>query len=180
MKTNACRFLTKRLLVSEWHSLSDEDWIPQDLPNVVCDTLTTNVTRWLPDTWQGEYDIRRAHDWVQERDHDGTTLLIIQRETKRPIGIVILNEYEDNDSGVSVRLGYLLAEQGWGQGFGTELIQGLVAWCRESGIATIVGGVAHDNIASQRVLEKCQFSLAQQSDGESELFYEINLQDNHA
>ncbi len=55
---------------------------------------------------------------------------------------------------LGVRLGYLLAERGWGRGMASELVAGFVGWCRENGVVSISGGVAIDNPASARVLVK--------------------------
>ncbi|MHB1252442.1 MAG: GNAT family N-acetyltransferase, partial [Acidimicrobiales bacterium] len=46
-----------------------------------------------------------------------------------------------------------------GQGFGQELVQGMVARARERGITWVGLGVSHTNIAAQRVYIKAGFSL---------------------
>jgi hypothetical protein len=66
-----CRFVTERLLVGEWHSLSADDWAHQELADVVSAILTTRVTKSLPEGWQGAYTIERSSEWIQERDQDG-------------------------------------------------------------------------------------------------------------
>ena len=72
-----------------------------------------------------------------------------------PLGLVLLFEQAENE----LRLGYMLAESSWGQGVASELIGGLVEWGERSGIRSITGGVAFDNPASSRVLEKSGFCL---------------------
>ena len=72
---------------------------------------------------------------------------------------MILFETEgESNAGIEVRLGYLLAETAWGSGLASELVCGFVDWCRRQEIASIVGGVGSENIASRRVLEKNGFT----------------------
>ncbi len=160
MICRACTFETDRLLVQEWRVVSSHDWHQQDLAHVVAAMLTEPVTRSLPPSWQGDYSVERAREWVKERDDEGPTLLIIDKSTKHVVGLMILFETDAEDGGVEVRLGYLLSEPVWGQGFASELVRGFVGWCRQqASISSIAGGVAQDNPASKRVLEKSGFRL---------------------
>lgn len=53
---------------------------------------------------------------------------------------------------------YLISETLWWKGYGTELIKGLVVWCKSSrNIRSLSGGVATKNTGSARILEKCGF-----------------------
>ncbi len=116
------------MLVEEWHSLSSSEWHRQELAPLVAELLTEPVTRALPPPWQGTYEIERARDWIADRDAEGTTLLIIDKATCRAIGLMILFELREDDpsTDADVRLGYLLAETTWGQGFASELVAGFV------------------------------------------------------
>jgi ribosomal-protein-alanine N-acetyltransferase len=60
-----------------------------------------------------------------------------------------------------VHLGYLLAEEAWGKGYGTEIVSGLAkAYERQSPIL-LVAGVDIGNPASARVLEKAGFQRSE-------------------
>ena len=178
----ACTFETARLVVQEWHSLSPSDWKQQELPQVVAAMLTEPVTRSLPSAWQGGYTAERAHEWIEERDTEGSTLLVIDKLTREAIGLMILSEMQA-DAGndyVDVRLGYLLSEDIWGKGIATELVAGFVTWCRgQTSISSIAGGVALDNLASKTVLEKNGFQLSQGEDevAQDEQTYRLTLQE---
>jgi RimJ/RimL family protein N-acetyltransferase len=77
--------------------------------------------------------------------------------------------------GVTVRLGYLIAEGEWGRGLGGELVAGLVVWCRtEPAIRALIGGVAADNTASIRILERSGFK-PEKAAPEGDLEYRLNL-----
>ncbi len=158
--TRSCEFETQRLEVRDWHSESWSAELKSNLPATVAGMLTASVTRSLPDAWHGDFTPKRGRDWIEERDGEGATLLVAESDAKEPVGLVMLFEL-DTDDGVEVRLGYLLAEAAWGKGFATELVAGLIAWCRrQAGVTSIAGGVARDNPASKRVLEKNGFVVS--------------------
>lgn len=178
--TGACHFRTDRLDVAEWHNIA----LPagRELAHVLPDLLTPATTRALPPAWHGDYDRARAASWIRERDDESATLMVLDRATGDPLGLVILFEIEAGDpsGGVELRLGYLLAESAWGRGLGTELVAGLVEWCRsEPRIRSIAGGVEPDNAASARVLTKNGFTTAGVPT-EGEQIYELVLADDQA
>ncbi|MES9926211.1 MAG: GNAT family N-acetyltransferase [Candidatus Thiodiazotropha endolucinida] len=173
-----CTFETSRLLIKEWHSLTSEEWPEQDLAAAVACMLTEPVTKSLPPGWQRSYTTERAKLWIEERDQEGTTLLVVERSERMAVGLVILFESsEEGSGGDELRLGYLLAEVAWGKGLATELLLGFVEWCKQNKVASVVGGVERENVASQRVLEKAGF-VCSQGEGEvgsEELIYRLNL-----
>lgn len=178
MVSKTCSFLTSRLLAKEWHSLTSEEVEDQNLESVVAKMLTALVTQSLPPGWQGAYTVERADKWIKERDREGTTLLVVEQVERKAVGLVILFESAGVDAGrTELRLGYLLAESAWGKGLATELLLGFVEWCKQNNVASVVGGVERENIASQRVLEKAGFfcDASACDDGKEELFYRLNL-----
>jgi ribosomal-protein-alanine N-acetyltransferase len=160
MLYRTCHFQTDRLVVKGWHSPDLYDGDRRELAQTVADMLTEPVTRSLPTHWQGDYTVDRARRWIDDRDTEGTTLLVMSKSNQQAVGLMILSEGDpiDGSSGMEVRLGYLLAESAWGQGLASELVEGLVGWCRgQATIASIVGGIESANAASRRVLEKNGF-----------------------
>ncbi len=150
-----CAFATDRLLVGEWHRLADSHDI--DLVRVVEQTLTPASTSWLPPHWQGAFDAARSLGWIADRDAESPTLLVLDVEDARPVGLVVLFGV-DGATGLEIRLGYVLAEPVWGRGLATELVRGLVAWARnEPAVGAITAGVADGNEASVRVLLRAGF-----------------------
>jgi ribosomal-protein-alanine N-acetyltransferase len=97
------------------------------------------------------------------------------------IGLVILfEEAAVGAPGVDVRLGYVLAESAWGRGYGSELVEGFVRWCHDRvEVQKLIAGVAADNPASIRILEKSGFQrLADGADGrDAELTFEHRLRE---
>ena len=148
----------------EWHASQRAAAAGWELEDVITALLTEPVTRSLPPAWQGAYTTEWARRWIEERDTEGPTLLVTHRADRRPAGLVIL--FEEAATGkadvIDVRLGYLLAEDTWGQGLASELLAGLVGWCRrQPALASLTGDVAQDNPASARVLEKNGFHVVE-------------------
>jgi RimJ/RimL family protein N-acetyltransferase len=72
--------------------------------------------------------------------------------------VILFESSAEDGPGVDVHLGYVLAESAWGQGLGSELVEGFVECCRgERRVRTLIAGVAADNPASIRILEKNGF-----------------------
>jgi RimJ/RimL family protein N-acetyltransferase len=164
-------FETTRLSAAEWHSVALAEG--HDLGDVVMAMLTDATTVSLPPQWQGTYSRERADGWIAERDDESVTLLAIERQSREPLGLVILFElaHTENPTALEVRLGYLFAESAWGLGYASELVQGLVRWCQEQPtIRSISGGVALDNAASVRVLTKNGFVADGDPEGDDQLY----------
>ncbi|MCU7890094.1 MAG: GNAT family N-acetyltransferase [Candidatus Thiodiazotropha sp. (ex Ustalcina ferruginea)] len=149
--------------------------MPKALAQVVSTILTPSVTQSLPEGWQGTYTVERAAEWIQERDQEGATLLVVEQSTRLPIGMMILFENNDEELGHTIRLGYLVSETVWGRGIATELVQGFVGWCRGKAIVSIMAGVERYNIPSQRVLEKSGFVCDSNAGDAVELFFKLRL-----
>ncbi len=59
--------------------------------------------------------------WIADRDHEGTTLLVVEKSSRTPVGVIILFEStREGTCTVDLRLGYLLSEDSWGQGFACD------------------------------------------------------------
>lgn len=149
-----CRFETDRLLVAPWHDELDEG----RLGAFVITLLTPDVTAGLPPGWSGGYDRDRAAAWIRERDCESTVLLVRERTSGAPVGLLIAASDEPAAEPVDVALGFLLVEDRWGEGLASELVGGFVAWARAVGpVGAISGGVAPDNPASARALVRHGF-----------------------
>lgn len=178
-----CEFATERLLVKEWHAAPGMGWPAVDLWQAVHGLMTESVTRHLPEAWRGPFSLARARAWVQERDQESPTLLVVDQASAIPVGLVIVFESiieraREPSRCVDVRLGYLLDEAVWGQGLATELLAGFVDWCRsQPTIASITAGVAVTNEASHRALARLGFvQVTSQSDGaDGELIYRLTI-----
>lgn len=175
MISRRCSFETSRLSVGEWHSIP----LPpgRDLAGVVVEIMTEATTRSLPPAWRGNYTVKRARAWIAKLDEESAVFLVTYRESDEPVGLLILFESvgDGHPASIDLRLGYLFKESVWGRGFASEIVAGLVDWCRsQPSIRSISGGVAQDNAASARVLAKNGFT-AQTEPADDGRVYGISL-----
>ena len=169
-------YTTKRLIVKEWHSYEPKELHETDLVSIVEEILVPEVTKTFPPMLQGKYDRERTKAWMKDRDSESKTLLAVEKETKKPIGLVNFFSVGDKSGGIDLRLGYLVSKVMWNNGLATELVDGFVHRCKENDISTVLAGVDSDNIASIRVLEKNNF-LTETTDANSRrLLFEYELQ----
>ena len=146
--------MTDRLRVGPWHAAGHD----LDLPEVVAGILTASTTTALPEAWRLDFSVEQAGVWINERDAESPTLLATEAGSGRAVGLVILFGEPTDESSVDVRIGYLIAEDVWGNGLATELVAGLVEWARaQPSVRTLTGGVDATNHASVRVLVKNGF-----------------------
>ena len=162
-----CTFETDRLLVTPWHNAALPTAVPivaapslsDDLAAIVMMVMSEPVTRTLPEPWRGPFDRSRAETWIAEVDAEATGLVVMERELRRAVGLMILFAEEISPEETELRVGYMLSEPHWGQGFASELIAGLVRWCRSTpSVTRVVAGVERANAPSIRVLEKVGFA----------------------
>ncbi|WP_439127362.1 GNAT family N-acetyltransferase [Polaribacter sp.] len=57
-------------------------------------------------------------------------------------------------------IGYRFLEKYWGQGYGFEVCEAVIKYCKKLGIRKIVAFVADENKASSKILEKLNFKAA--------------------
>lgn len=68
--------------------------------------------------------------------------------------VALVKDDEGNDE-----IGYRFLEKYWGKGYGFEIAQGLVQYCRKIGLRKIIACVATKNIASKKIIEKLEFEF---------------------
>ncbi|MDJ0821609.1 MAG: GNAT family N-acetyltransferase [Paracoccaceae bacterium] len=144
-------FETERLRVRDWTPRMQEAALRRGLR----DLLTPAVLAHLPPPLWPEADDDLSA-WVAARQAESQVMLVLEREDGALLGLLILAD-PDRSGDVPVQhVGYLLGEAAWGQGYASELVRGLVDVAQ--GPLRLIGGVARDNPASARVLEKAGFA----------------------
>ncbi|MGN0975620.1 MAG: GNAT family N-acetyltransferase [Gemmiger sp.] len=59
-----------------------------------------------------------------------------------------------------LEIGYGLGVKHWHRGYMTETVQAMCAWAlAQDGVSAVIAETEKDNVASQRVLQRCGFSL---------------------
>ena len=94
-----------------------------------------------------------ARQWLAERTYQG--------QPEFAVGIFKLDGTLVGCIGISsnpVTTYYFLASEYWGLGYATEALNPFLSWCaNEFDITEVKVGVSHNNVGSQRVLEKAGF-----------------------
>ncbi len=117
--------------------------------------LSPLVLRPLPMSLQLGSGPDAVISWIDARMTESDLCLVRTRVDGALIG-ALLSVQPDQDG--PIHLGYLFGEAAWGRGYGSEMLRGLVAQSKGQHLRA---GVARDNPASARVLEKAGFHLDQ-------------------
>lgn len=109
----------------------------------------------LPEEIEKRFE-QRCKPWSFE-DSDWLTLVVTNRDTGQALGVTGFCF----DKGVA-EVGYLFLPQYFGYGYCSESLAALLDWgSSELGIDEFQAVVTEGNIASERVLRKCGFQLAE-------------------
>jgi RimJ/RimL family protein N-acetyltransferase len=167
-----CRFSTERLRVENWNGAPRDGGGRAALLAALADLLSPPVTKHLPEPMRLAEGPGAVEAWVAARDAESDVFCVCDRKTQALLGLLILGADQDAAGALTIRLGFLLAESAWGQGYATELVHGLVAWCKNQALTgQLLGGVETENAASAAVLTKAGFTRdAALSTGEADLF----------
>ncbi len=153
-------FDTARLRIRNCRALLDDPPERADLVPKLAPLLTPDVLRHLPPSLQENTDDPDA--WLEDR-LAGSDVFSLQ-DADRLVGLVFL--FRADTTG-PVHLGYMLAQDSWGQGYASEAVNGVLEALRGSEVAKpfdLHAGVDLDNPASRRVLEKAGFVLRATTD----------------
>ncbi|OWV47960.1 GNAT family N-acetyltransferase [Mameliella alba] len=147
-------FATERLRVTPWEAALNDPASRPALEKRLAQILTRPVLRPLPPSVQLDETEERIANWIAARRAVSDVWLV---ETDGIlIGLLMLFSDPEGDEDCA-HLGYLFAEEAWGKGYATELVQGLAAHLDGTARITLLAGVDRANPASARVLEKSGF-----------------------
>lgn len=165
----AISFNSKRLTVAEITgelSLSAHSSLLERIPQI----LTPAVVENLPPYFHGITSGEQARAWL-ERMLLESRLLKIEAKNHELIGFLFA--YVEGED--CTHIGYLLAEDYWGKGLASELIQGLIdEVVKSEPWVKLIGGVDPTNVASAKLLTKMGF-VEQPTSGSDVVFYEYKL-----
>ncbi|MAD98386.1 MAG: GNAT family N-acetyltransferase [Flavobacteriaceae bacterium] len=85
--------------------------------------------------------------------------------------IALVKDEHQNDE-----IGYRFLQKYWGQGYGFEIVTGLIAYCKAIGKEKLVAYVTPDNQNSVRILEKSGFNIVGVEEKSRDLIFEMELQ----
>ncbi len=159
-------FTTDRMQISDWEGAVANPERLARLQSELTAILTPAVLAPLPPPlWLGS-KASAVEDWIEARRAEGAVTTIRSRKTDELLGLLIAALEPEK-----AHIGYLFAQAVWGQGLATELLIGLTDRARETGPGQLIGGVASDNAASARVLQKAGFERdAELSNHDTDMF----------
>jgi len=99
-------------------------------------------------------------DLIEKYDDPSNDFFIYAVERKIDdtfVGTVALVKDADNND----EIGYRLLERYWNNGFGFEITEGLVHYCKKIGLPKIIACVAHKNEASTKIIRKLGFEFVE-------------------
>ncbi len=160
-------FATKRLEVAVFC----QDMATNALLDELQGILTPAVVEHLPPYFHDLGTRADIQQLLTRLDIESRSLLVRETEQGQLLGMAFLSDSQEPD----VQLGYLLGEAWWGAGYASELLQGLIPWCRQQGRwQRILAGVDPDNQASIGLLNKVGFA-AQPGHGNATLWYALDI-----
>ena len=164
MKPSFISFETDRLPIFNWNQYN------KTLSCAVAKITSNNVMVSLPTSWQNLDSAEKVQHWIKQREQEAQCYCIINPSLDKFIGILLLNMEQPSKE---IRLGYLLAEEFWGQKYASEVIEGLCNYCNKyfSGFK-LTAGVDNTNTASIKVLVKNGFKQ-QDANNNDTLFFEF-------
>jgi RimJ/RimL family protein N-acetyltransferase len=135
-------------------------WNSRDLPVLVALGQDLSIARWFP-VLPHPYTERDASDWLQSEEMarqngEGVSFAISHTGTGEVLGGISLGSISTLLGTASI--GYWLAGPARGQGYMAPTIATVAAWAFETlGLARLEAAIDPDNVASQRVAERCGF-----------------------
>ncbi|NRA54280.1 MAG: GNAT family N-acetyltransferase [Gammaproteobacteria bacterium] len=154
-------FTTARLNVANVESSLATPSSKSALLTAIVRVFSPLVVQSLPDNFHDIETESQAELWLDNMLADSHLFTVTLLGHESAVGFVFL--YPSDDS--LAHLGYLLAEQLWHQGYGSELLFGLIECCRADRlIDQLAAGVDVENIASARLLQKVGFELNETTD----------------
>lgn len=149
-------FETPRLRVTHWMEVLADPAQRAALEIALDAILTSQVLAPLPTSFHRAGG-SSVSTWIEARAAESDVYLVSLRTgTSEVVGLMILADIV-SDAGRDMHLGYLMAQGVWGRGYASELVAGLVDQAVGLGPLRLLAGVAEDNPASAKVLEKRGF-----------------------
>ncbi|MBA6155509.1 GNAT family N-acetyltransferase [Tenacibaculum sp. S7007] len=102
---------------------------------------------------ESEEDLLQLIKRYDNPDNDFWIYTIERKKDNVFVGTVaLIKDEEGNDE-----IGYRFIEQFWGNGYATEICEGLIDYCKSIGMEKIIGCVVDVNVASAKILKRFNF-----------------------
>ncbi|PCI11373.1 MAG: GNAT family N-acetyltransferase [Flavobacteriaceae bacterium] len=119
-----------------------------------------NVMRFVKPTTlsfeENKADLIRLISLYDTPKNDFWIYAIERKSDNEFVGSVALVKDEGDDE-----IGYRFLEKYWGLGYGSDVVNGLIAYCKKSGFKKLVAYVAVENVASRKIVEGLGFEFTE-------------------
>tara|TARA_R110001592_G_scaffold105035_1_gene295404 strand:+ start:5468 stop:5965 length:498 start_codon:yes stop_codon:yes gene_type:complete len=163
-------FETNRLLVRKLKE-TDLNAFHKMQSNLLVMQYTTGITKSLEAHTLELYDLISKYNLV---DNSFCIYAIERKLDTAFIGTVALVKDRNDDE-----IGYRFLQEYWRNGFGTEVCEGLIDYCRKNNFAKLIAYAVDTNIASNKILQKLDFKFVKKQLAEDlqlpETKYELYL-----
>ncbi|WP_117884064.1 GNAT family N-acetyltransferase [Aureibaculum luteum] len=144
-------FKTKRLLV---RSLKMEDF--EAFNKMQTNKNVMKYVRGRPMTYQENMEeLPKLIEFYDKEENDFFIYAISRIEDGLFVGTVALVKDEHNND----EIGYRFLEEYWGNGYGTEVLSGLIAYCKSIKMENLIAIVATENVASLKMIKNAGFQF---------------------
>ncbi len=93
--------------------------------------------------------------FYDKADNDFWIYAIERKQDEVFIGTIAFVKDENNDD----EIGYRFLEEYWGDGYGTEIVVGMIKYCKGVGFTKLIACVVNKNIASIRIIKNTGFTF---------------------
>lgn len=132
------------------------EFIPQEL-NLFLDLFKNeNVTRYLP--YKSPEELKGMFEKALSDYKEGPLSRwgIFSTQNDDFVGVCLARTFAENTS--QIEIGYMLVENYWGKGLGTQICKALTSYCLTADVNKDIAALTDlDNIGSQKVLLKSGF-----------------------
>ncbi|RPE00858.1 N-acetyltransferase [Aureibaculum marinum] len=104
---------------------------------------------------QNKEDLQNLILSYQDLNNDFLIYAVVKKDNSEFIGTVALVKDENNND----EIGYRFLEEFWGKGYGSEVLKGLIYYCKSIQIKRIVANVAVENMASVKMIQNAGFQF---------------------
>ena len=104
---------------------------------------------------ENEKDLNEVIAFYDKQNNDFWIYAVVRSLDKKFVGTVALVKDKNDED----EIGYRFLEKYWGNGFGKEIVKGLIKHTKNIGFSKLIACVSPDNIASEKIIKNYGFEL---------------------